>query len=283
MSSIYKSLAGEQAVRTLYDGVLTHWPVPHETRTVPTRHGDTFVIASGDAAAPSLVLLHGAGTNSAMWAGDVAAYAERFRVYAVDLIGEPGRSAPSRPSWEGPPYAEWLADVLDGLAVDAATIIGLSQGAWCALKLAVAQPTRVRQLVLLSPGGIVHDKLSFVVRVLPLLFLGRWGIRRVNDIILAGRAVPPAVDDAMTTMTTHFRARIGALPLFSDTELARLTMPVLVLVGSRDALRDGKKIADRMRTLVPRLTATIVPDGGHALLDVTAPILAFLNEHADTG
>jgi len=70
MQSIYTSLAGEQAVMALYDSLLTRWPVPYATLNVPTRHGSTFVIASGAESAPPLVLLHGAGTNSTMWAGE---------------------------------------------------------------------------------------------------------------------------------------------------------------------------------------------------------------------
>lgn len=278
--SIYKSPAGQQAVAALYDRLLASWPVPSTHLTVPTRHGDTFVVASGEPSAPPLVLLHGAGTNAAMWAADAVEYCRRYRVFAVDLIGEPGKSAPNRPSWEGPAYAQWLADVLDGLQIDRASFVGLSQGAWCALKLAVADPSRVERLALMSPGGIVPDKLSFLFRVLPLMLLGRWGSRRVNRIVLGGQAVAPEVEEVLTVLTTHFRPRVGTLPIFTDAELAQLTMPVLLLIGARDALRDAAKITARMQSLMPQLTATIVPDGGHALLNTAPRILAFLGEPA---
>jgi pimeloyl-ACP methyl ester carboxylesterase len=67
--------------------------------------------------------------------------------------------------------------VLHALQVEAVTIIGISQGAWTAIKFAVAYPEHVTRLVVLSPGGIVPDKLSFVVRAIPLLLLGRRGLR----------------------------------------------------------------------------------------------------------
>jgi hypothetical protein len=47
-------------------------------------------------------------------------------------------------------------------------------------------PERVTALVVLSPGGITPDKLSFVVRALPLLLLGRWSIKRINRMVLGG-------------------------------------------------------------------------------------------------
>jgi len=149
--SIYKSPAGERAIMAWYDSALARWPVPCETFNIPTRHGDTFVLASGASGKESdspLILLHGAGTNSAMWAGDVATYSRQCRVYAVDLLGEPGKSAPVRPAWGGPAYAEWMADLLDALKVQKARLLGLSQGSWTALKFAVYQPRRVESLVL---------------------------------------------------------------------------------------------------------------------------------------
>ena len=97
MTPIYTSPDGARAVEQRYRELLDGWPVPADHLRVPTREGETFVVASGRADAPPLVLLHGSGSNALMWAPDVAAWSERFRVYAVDLIGEPGLSAPARP------------------------------------------------------------------------------------------------------------------------------------------------------------------------------------------
>lgn len=211
-----------------------------------------------------------------MWAADVADYSRHYRVLAIDLLGEPGKSAHHRPSWDGPAYAEWMEDVLNALKLDAVTIIGLSQGAWTALKFAVSHPERVSALVVLSPGGITWDRLSFVVRALPLLLLGRWGIKRISRMVLAGQSMPAEVEEAMTVLMTHFKPRLGTLPIFSDTELRRLTMPVQLIMGAQDVLRDAEKITVRMKQLVPHLAATIIPEAGHAVVNARAYIMPFL-------
>src|SRR5947208_9885252 len=100
---------------------------------VPTREGHTFVVASGDRHAPPLVLLHGSGANSASWISDVSEWSQRFRVYAVDMIGEPGLSAPARPPFASEAYANWLDDVWKGLGLTAASVAGVSLGGWLAL------------------------------------------------------------------------------------------------------------------------------------------------------
>ena len=246
------------------------------TMDVPSRYGDTFVIASGNESAPPRILLHGAGSNSAMWAGDIGEYSRRSRVYAVDLLGEPGKSAPVRPEWQGPAYAEWLGEVLDALKVERAILVGLSQGGWTALKFATSRPERVNKLVLLTPGGIMPDRMSFALRAIPLSFLGRWGIERINRLIFGHQPIPEAVNVALTLIMTHFKPRIGALPVFSDEELRRLTMPTLLLIGEEDRLRDARKIVERMQRLVPELKAIIIPQAGHALYDTTSTIMPFL-------
>jgi len=274
--SVYKSPAGEQAVMDLYDSLLARWPVPYQTYTLPTRFGHTFIISSGNEAHPPLILLHGAGSNNTMWIGDIAKYSRSKRTYAIDLIGEPGKSAPTRPSWSGSAYTQWLTDVLDGLKLDQVHLMGLSQGAWTALKFATSVPDRVKALVLLSPGGIVPDRLSFLLRVMPLMLLGRWGIHRTNQILFGQQPVPDGVDDVTAIIMAHFKSRIGALPIFTDAELQRLSMPVLLVMGGHDALRDAKAITQRMTALVPHVTSALIPEAGHALVNIAPRILDFL-------
>jgi pimeloyl-ACP methyl ester carboxylesterase len=278
--SIYKSAAGEQTVMALYDELLAGWPIPYQERYLATRHGHTFVIASGPEGAPPLVLLHGAGSNSTIWAGDAAVYGRRYRVYAVDLPGEPGKSAPNRPEWDGPAFAEWLADVYDGLGLAQATLLGISQGGWTALRFAAAYPERVTALVLLSPGGVTADRASFLLKAVPLTLLGQWGARRMVRMMFGRQQVPDGAEDIAVQVTAHFKPRVGTLPLFSDDELRRLTMPTLLLGGDEDVIRDVAGIAARLQRLLPRLSVVMVPGGGHALLDTTGLVLPFLTDNA---
>ena len=53
-----------------------------------------------------------------MWMNDVRTFAGQFRVYAIDMIGEAGLSAPSRPPLASDAYAVWLDEVPQGLSVD---------------------------------------------------------------------------------------------------------------------------------------------------------------------
>jgi len=74
----------------------------------------------------------------------------------------------------------------------------------------------------------------------------------------------------------NFRPRVGVLPVFSDEELRRLTMPTLLLGGTQDVLFNLRKISARLQRLVPDLEVTIVPGAGHALLNTTGYVKSFL-------
>ncbi|MET9246069.1 alpha/beta fold hydrolase [Nonomuraea sp. NPDC003709] len=172
MVAIYASPEGAGAVERRYRELLGRWPVPYEHVRVPTGHGETFVVACGPVGAPPLLLLHGSGTNSAMWLADVATWARRFRVHAVDLIGEPGLSAPSRPPLEPGVYAGWLAEVLAGLGVERVSIAAVSLGGWMALDYATCRPDRVERLALMCPSGIGRQRWLPLLGALPLLASG---------------------------------------------------------------------------------------------------------------
>src|SRR5579859_3289711 len=276
-TSVYKTSEGERAVMAFYDSVLKRWPVPYETLNIATRHGDTFVIASGQPSAPPLVLLHGAGSNSAVWARDIVAYSHSYRTYAIDLLGEAGHSAENRPDWTSPAYAEWLDDVLNALKVEKAVLIGMSQGAWVALKYTTPKPERIEKLALISPGGVIPDRASFVFRALYYSLSGRWGAKRMVRMLYADQPISEGVGEMTTVLIRNFRARMGILPIFSDEQLQRLTMPTLLLGGTKDALRDIDKIAARLRMFVPQLDIVILPGAGHAVVNTAENILPFLS------
>ncbi|HEV2532053.1 alpha/beta fold hydrolase [Phenylobacterium sp.] len=279
MSAIYRSAEGEQALKAAYGRFRDAWRIPREELRIPTRQGETFVIASGDPAAPPLVLLHGAGFNSAMWMGDVPAWAERFRVYAIDLPGEPGESAPLRAPREGGAAAAWLDEVLAGLGVTRAAFIGNSLGGWHALDYAIRRPEKVERLVLLAPGGIGAVKLSFLLQSAALRLTGETGRKRLLSVAGAGE-IHPAIAAYLRLIHTHFIPRRDPLRRFSDRQLATLRMPVLMFVGAKDTLLDSAGSRRRLARACPQARIVWLPEAGHFLGGFTEEILGFLGEPA---
>ncbi|WP_327085496.1 alpha/beta fold hydrolase [Nonomuraea sp. NBC_01738] len=274
MSMIYKSEAGARELLGHYRRALDAWPVPAEHVLVPTREGETFVLAAGPPDAPPLVLLHGSGSNTSMWRADIVTWSRHFRTYAVDLVGEPGLSAPSRPALNSDAVALWLDDVLAGLGITTAAFAGMSLGGWTALDYAIRRPERVTGLALMCPGGVGRQKVGWILKA---LLTGGGGLRE-SAMAVAGLDADrdrQALDAVVLTFT-HFNPRREKLPVFTDGALRGLSMPVLVIVGGRDAMFDSRRTARRVRACVPHATVNLLPEVGHAIFGQAEPIAEFL-------
>ncbi len=278
--SVFKSEEGKNAIIKVYDSILDRWPVPYETLNIPTSYGNTFIIACGEKSAPPLILLHGTSSNSAMWIGDVSEYSRYYRVYAVDIPGEPGKSEAIRYEVTGPAHTEWLDEIFEALKIDQAVLLGLSFGGWIAAKYASAHPERVVKLVLLCPSGISPQKISFMFKVIPLMFCGEWGLNKIVGIVNGNQSVPDEVVSYSKLISSHFNPRVVVIPLLTDEELKRLKMPVLLIVGAKDALLHSKKTAARMRKVLPHASVVLLPGVGHVLIDQINRIMDFLEPGA---
>ncbi|WBQ03913.1 alpha/beta fold hydrolase [Kribbella sp. CA-293567] len=258
-SPLFRSLAGAQLVRKRYDAVLTAWPVRAEHRVVGTAFGDTFVSLSGDPAAPPLVLLHGSGSSTAEWGESIETLARHFRTVAVDLIGEPGRSAPTRADLDAGEMAQWLGEVMDSLDLAAAEVAAISLGAWVAVDFASRHPERVRRLVLQSPAGIGRAKYGWLPKAIVAQMLGGRAVRR-SAARVAGLDLQEhsAILDGVALIFTHYKPRPG-VPHLSDDILRRVASPTLVLVGEADAMYDAAQTAERSSRLIENSTVHTVP------------------------
>lgn len=278
---IYKTATGKSLVEARYREFLKRWPVANNQVRVPTRQGETYVIVSGAEAAPALVLLHGGSANSAMWMGDIAFFAQFFRVYCVDMIGEPGLSAAVRPALGSNAHALWLDDILNHFSVTQAALMGVSLGGWLALDYAIRRPGRVQRVVAVCPGGVGRQKIGIVFETLFLSLFGQRGKRKLMERIL-GRAPadpPPGVKaflDFMALIQQQFRPRMVKMPVFSDGALQGLKMPLLAIVGGRDVLLDSAETKKRLERLTPKAQVVYLPEAGHAIAGQTARVLEFL-------
>jgi pimeloyl-ACP methyl ester carboxylesterase len=273
---VFKSPAGRAAILDVYDQVLALWPQPMEQMAIPTRFGDTFVVACGPPEAPPLLLRHGAGSNSSLWVADAAAYSSHFRIYAPDLPGEPGKSAPVRLDARTMDYVHWQDEILDALDIEKAALVGLSQGGWTVLNYAVHRPERVQQCVLMASAGIVSARRSFLLKAIWYAAQGQQGMNSLVNLVVGDTRLDKRAVDYMHLIMVHTRLNVESLPLLTDVELGRLSMPVMLIAGGQDAVYDGRKMVARMGKMVPHSRTVFLPQAGHILPDVTNYILPFL-------
>jgi pimeloyl-ACP methyl ester carboxylesterase len=276
-----------------YDAVLAEWPVPYESLTLPTRLGTTHVIASGPADAPPLILLHSFAGSATVWRANVAGLSRHFRTYAVDIVGQPGKSVASRKLRRRQDYADWLADLLDGLKIGRASIVGCSFGGFLALSQASLTPDRVERVVLISPAGaFVGLSMGFVVKMLTASLRRRLrqllGDTRSAGLHDLGMAAPKdALWGALmsVTMTERPRPNLINAPVLGDAELGAVRAPTLLLIGDGERLYDPAATVALAKRRMPGLQGAVVAGADHVAAmaqpdDVNTRILAFLRPAA---
>lgn len=286
--SAFKTSEGQAAFLAAYDAAMKLWPVPYEEMDIPTQFGMTHVVVSGPTEAPPLVLLHGYWATATMWASNIADFSRDYRVYAVDVMGQPSKSIPAEPIRDAADYASWLTATFDALHLDRVYLVGMSFGGWLALNYAVAAPARLRKLVLLSPGGFLPMARQFSLRgivmfVVPTRFTVNSFMRWLGFTATTARPVL----ELMYLGLKHFRvppetARV--MPsVYSDAELRMMRVPTLLLIGDREVISDPATALARAHRLIPHFDGALVPRCRHDMCVsqsriVDARVLEFLKK-----
>lgn len=125
----------------------------------PITNQSIFYAARGFSGAP-LVFIHGAGDSHLLWNGQLAAFADTARVFALDLPGHGRSSGAGRTTVHD--YAVVVREFLDALNLERAVIAGVSMGGAIAQTVAVEFPARVMGLGLIGTGAKLRVAPSFL-------------------------------------------------------------------------------------------------------------------------
>jgi pimeloyl-ACP methyl ester carboxylesterase len=269
--SIYKSPAGEAEIHAIYDQQLTRLNLPYESRMLDTSFGNTHVLQLGPENAPPLVILQGGNTTSPLTLGWLKPLIARYRVYAPDTIGHPGKSAPTRLSPRDDSYGRWLVEVLDNLGLEKTAMIGGSYGAGILLKTAVTAPQRINKAVLFIPSGIVSIPMKTMASMLWSLAVYKIApspdkLKRILHPMFLDNPIDPQVEQIteavfrLTTIETAMPRNV------TPAELANFNAPTLVITAEKDRLFPATAVTNRAPELFPNLiSAGTIPGATHYL------------------
>jgi pimeloyl-ACP methyl ester carboxylesterase len=262
----FKTEGGEAGYFAAYDAVLAQWPVAVESVGVRSPYGMTHVNVCGPRDGEPLILLHGGGATSTVWFANVERLSLTHRVYAVDTIGDAGRSvAGGRPVKTPADLMDWLDGLFSGLGLDAADLCGHSYGGWLAISYALHAPHRVRRLALLDPTDCFTGlRLSYRLHAVPVF--ARPGAERMRAFIrweTGGMAVDPAWLELMC-LSMEFPSSKIVLPRRPAPDRLRTSaVPTLLLLSERSKAHDIRKVAAAARRLMPHVVTAVLSGASH--------------------
>ena len=246
-----------------------------------------------------LLLIMGLGGNIEMWDPLERALTRRgVQTIAYDASGT-GESPPRLIPQGMPGLARQAAHILDALGYPDADVLGVSFGGAVAQELTLANPHRVRRLVLASTmcglGGVPGNPVALALLATPLRYWSPAFLRLTANVLYgpgtaddegllrnqtnARRARPP-------TMWSYLGQLAAGIGWTSLPWLHRIRKPTLVLSGEADPIVppiNARILAGR----IPHAELEIVPDAGHLLLmqhaePVAERIATFLGLPAQT-
>lgn len=285
LSPVFRSVEGKRQALAAYDSAMRLWPISFEHRDVETDFGSTHVIVGGAESSPPLVLLHCALMTSAIWSPIIGDLCGPFQAYAVDVLGDFGRSVPTNPPKSDVEFSTWLAQTLDRLGLERVHLLGWSFGGFVATNFAVHEPSRVERLGLLAPfATFVRPGLGFLAGFVPVLVRTRgtstWFERR---LCYRGSLGFPEHSEILYQRFKNGRVVFRTAPrVFTDEELRGLKMPTLLLVGKDEFLYNGVRAVARARQLLPTGHADLLAACNHAIVSdqtetVSRRVLAFFH------
>jgi 3-oxoadipate enol-lactonase len=239
------------------------------------RNGHTTYFEDTGGGEP-LVLVCGLGADLQVWRLQVAELGKAYRVITLDNRGAGRSSAPDEP-YSITQMAGDLAALLDHLEVPAANVLGWSMGGVIAQSFALAHPTRVHRLLLLSTftatDAFLHEAIANWVNIrrsnMPYEQVVRHVARMVFSVSLARntKAYEAFIQVMLANpyrQSVHGLVRQAAALLEYEvpSNLSSLSMPVTVLVGDSDQLTPHHMSTELVAT-IPGAVLRVLP-GAHS-------------------
>jgi pimeloyl-ACP methyl ester carboxylesterase len=245
-----------------------------------------------EGAGPAVVLVHGHPFRRSMWAPQVAALREDYRVITPDLRGY-GASPVVPGTVTMAELAQDVAGLLDRIGVGPAAVAGLSMGGLVAMELAIASPGRWWALGLVATTAEPVTEAERASRRERAALAESEGMRPLaRDMAsrLYGPGADPAVTSAVMGMMLATSPAGAAAALRGRAErpdyrplLAALDIPAFVCVGDEDYFSNDRVTAELVSSL-KQPAVTVLPGAGHLPnLEQPGPfneaLLAFLAAH----
>ena len=252
----------------------------------------------GDAAAPSLILIHGLGLSHHTWDQYIADLAQDYDVITYDLYGHGDSVLPPRKP-DLTLFSEQVISLMDYLAIDQAVMIGFSLGGMINRRIALDHKGRVAGLVILnSPHERGEDEQQKVEA--RAIMTRDEGISSTIETTLQRwftpafiAANPDAVDQVRQGVLANDLDAYAACRFVlanGVVELIRpetpITSPTLVMTCAYDS-GSTPEMSHAIASEINGATTVIVPELQHMGLveqpqEFLTPIIEFLNQiHSD--
>ncbi|RUP04411.1 MAG: alpha/beta hydrolase [Mycobacterium sp.] len=239
----------------------------------------TRYLRAGEPDRPVLILLHGSGGHAEAYIRNLAAHAEHFWTWSIDMLGHGYTDKPGHPLEIGH-YVDHLMAVVRTIGADRIHLSGESLGGWVAARAAIDHPDGIDRLVLNTAGGSQADPVV-MKRIITLSMAAAedptWGTvqarikwlmadksKDYDDLVASRQRIyrQPGFVSAMRDIMALQDPEIRARNLLGPADYGAISAPTLVLWTSDDPTADVPE-GRRMASMIPGARFEVMAGCGH--------------------
>ena len=269
MKTIYKSEKGKGEILKLYDRQLSRLEKPWKDVYVETTFGRTHIIETGVLSGEPLLVFHGGNATTAYNLLACDFIMNDFHIYAVDMVGHPGKSAETSLPAEGYAYGRWAGEVIDGLGYDRISLFGGSFGAGVIAKTMCVSPEKVKRVVLYVPSGIKNaPAINSASMMLPMIAYwvtgkDRWLKKCMLPMAITEDNITDDIYETAKLSIDYIKVKTGMPGNVDGKLMNKCKAPTLVMAAEKDCLFPGENVIRRAQKIIPDCKTYLLEGRGH--------------------
>ena len=257
MNSLFKSERGKEEILHLYDTKLESLNIEYEIRIVHTSFGKTNIIITGDPENPPIIIVHGSNGCAPIALETYANLHKKYRVFAVDVLAQPNKSAETRLSMKDDSYGRWMNQIITSLDKSSVTLAGFSFGGLIILKTLENNESRVKEVYLSAPAYIVNGN---PLKALFKVFIPMKRYMKTKKIKYVERFLSHLFTDRdefaiefLSKVFLEFEMDFTPVPVIDAKKAGEITTPITLFAAGNDILFPGNKMIKRATKIFPSL------------------------------
>ena len=239
----------------------------------------TRYVQAGPKDAPAVIMLHGTGGTWEAYMATLGPHARHFNCFAIDFLGSGYSEKPLR-DYEISDYVQQVAAFMQAVRVDRASLIGISLGAWVAVRFASTHPDKTVKVTLNAPFGLADDaeEIGGIIKRRGKAFDDpSWeNIKKIFDALIFKEE--KRIDDLIAlrqatynnpeakAAAEHVLAVLGPKHLhknlITEAECRSIQAPIMVVESLKDRAL-FRNTAQRLVALLPNAVHLKMDDVGH--------------------
>lgn len=262
---MFKSQKGKKEILQLYDKKLESLNIDYEYLTVSTSFGKTNIIATGDPANPPIIIVHGSNGCAPIALETYANLHTKFRIFAVDVLAQPNKSAETRLSMKDDSYGKWMNELIADLEIESVTMAGFSFGGLIILKTLEHDESSIKEVYLSAPAYIVNgNPLKAIFKVfIPMKRYMKTKKKEYVEKFLSNLFTDrdEFAIEFLSKVFLEFEMDFTPVPVIDAKKAREITTPITLFGANEDLMFPGKKMLKRAKNIFPTLKKSILIEG----------------------